>query len=99
MSAVTVPSLCDEMLGRVDTRSHDATKVVPVSIVRRRCYLHDQDEMGLQLPEEFVRAVYRVRTRSQWKTKLREVAVLILIGEILALGAIMVAGAAIAAVR
>ena len=99
MSAVTVPSLCDDMLGRVDTRSHHATRVVPASIVRIHCRLHDQDEVGLQLPEELVKAVYRVRSRSQWRTKLRDVALLILVGELLALGVILVAGAAIAAVK
>jgi hypothetical protein len=63
------------------------------------CRFHDQDEVGLQLPEELVNAVYRVRSRSQWKTKLRDVALLILVGEFLAFGVILLAGAAIAAVR
>jgi hypothetical protein len=99
MSAVTVPSLCDDMLGRVDNRPHHATKVVPASIVRIHCRLHDQDEVGLQLPEELVNAVHRVRTKSQWKTKLRDVALLILVGELLAFGVILLASAAIAAVK
>jgi len=99
MSGLTVPSLCDEMLGRVDNRPQRATKIVPVSIVRFRCRLHDQDEVGLQLPEELVKAVYRVRSRSQWKTKLRDVALLILVGELLAFGVILIASAAFAAVK
>lgn len=98
MSAVTVPSLCEEMLDRVERPQH-ATKVVPASIVRIHCSRHDQDEVGLQLPEELVKAVYRVRQRSQWKTKLREVGILILVGELLAGGAIILATAAIAAIR
>ena len=97
--SVTIPSLCDDMLGRVDNRPQHATKVVPASIVRIHCRLHDQDEVGLQLPEELLNAVYRVRSRSQWKTKLREVALLVLVGELLAIGAIVIATAAIAAVR
>ena len=97
MSAVTVPSLCDDMLGRVDTRSHHATKLVPASILRVHCRLHDQDEVALQLPEELVTLLSRGKRRAQWKKKAVEVMALVVFGEILAVGALILASAAFAA--
>lgn len=97
MSAVTVPSLCDDMLGRVQTHRQHATKVVPASIVRIHCRLHDVDEVGLQLPEELVNAFTRLQQRSAQKQKTREVLRLVFIGELLAIGVLALASAAFAA--
>lgn len=99
MSAVTVPSLCDDMLGRVETHRQHATKVVPASIVRIHCRLHDVDEVGLQLPEELVKSFSRVQHRSAWKKKAGEVLKLMLLGELLAIGALALASVALATVR
>lgn len=99
MSALTVPSLCDDMLGRVDTRSHHATTLVPASIVRLHCRMHDQDEVGLHLPEELVKAMNRGKRQAAWKKNAVQVMALVVLGELLAVGALILASAAMAAVR
>lgn len=99
MSAATVPSLCDHMLGRAYTRPKHATELLPASIERIYCAHHDRDEVGLRISDDVLKAFLRARRTSAWRQKVREVAVLVVFGEILAIGALALAGAALAAVR
>jgi hypothetical protein len=81
-------SLEDE---RRERRPHHATELVPVSIERRWCSLHERWEIFGYLR--------RPSHKSWWSRKAREAFALFIIGEIIAIGALILAGGAIAAMR
>lgn len=99
MSAATVASLCDHMLGRTYARSEHAPDLLPASIVKKYCVHHERDEIGLRVSDDVLTAFIHAKRKSAWRRKTREVAVLVVFGEILAIGALALAGAALAAVR
>jgi hypothetical protein len=74
-----------------ERRPQYATEVVPVSIDRRWCAFHEKWEMFGYLQ--------RTSQKGWWSRKAREVLALFIVGEIIAIATLLIAGGAVAAMR
>ena len=93
------PSFCTVQTDADERRPHNATVSVPVSIVRRYCVFHEKYEVGGEIRVDKLERLHHAARKARWSKKWRDVLVIFVLGELIAIGALLLAGSALAAMR